>query len=102
MISDSKYEHYYSEFYNKNHSRAYHAITTCPLFKAPEVVDEDEEQKRRRSIKSLKSQCINRITSYNQVYHGRAVMTTTTLLSLFILISVDKTSKGKCPQRGPQ
>ena len=68
MISDSKYEHYYSEFYNKNHSRAYHAITTCPLFKAPEVVDEDEEQKRRRSIKSLKSQCINRITSYNQVY----------------------------------
>ena len=66
MISDSKYEHYY----NKNHSRAYHAITTCPLFKTPEVVDEDEEQTRKRTVRTLKNQCINKITSYNQVYYN--------------------------------
>ena len=64
MTSDTNYEHYYSEFYKLNDTKSYHVT---PLFKAPEVVDENEERIRRQTVKSLKSQCIDRITSYNQV-----------------------------------
>ena len=64
ILVNVKYEHYYSEFYKQNDTKACHVT---PLFKAPEVVDESEEQIRRRTVKSLKSQCIDRITSYNQV-----------------------------------
>ena len=69
MVSDSQYEHYYSEFYNENPSKSYFATSTCPLFKSPEVIDEEEALERRRNLRSLKNQCIDKITSYIQVCH---------------------------------
>lgn len=67
MISDPKYEYDYSEFYQR-----YSAISNlnrliCPLFKDPLVNNEKEEPRGRRIVKSLKSHCVNKITSYNQL-----------------------------------
>lgn len=98
MISDPKYEYDYSEFYQR-----YSAISNlnrliCPLFKDPLVNNEKEEPRGRRIVKSLKSHCVNKITSYNQVWLGSSH----TNIIIFVIFSVDKASERDCPPRDPQ